>query len=417
MHKFVIEGGHPLKGEVRISGSKNATLPIMAATLLAKGSSVLHNVPRLKDVEAMISVLEFIGARVKVEEDKLTIDTRSVTKPEAPYELVRRMRASFLVSGPLIARCGTAKIARPGGCAIGPRPIDEHLNAFRALGVAIEESHGYIIANGNPKGAEINLSERSVTATENILMASSLGEGETRVTNSALEPHVMDLANFLNSMGARIKMVDGNFIISSVKDLHPVEYTVVSDYLETGTFMIAVTLTHGDIFLRGAVADHSSAEMTKLRELGANITKDKAGIRVNSEVRTGPCVIRTSPFPGFPTDLQPQICSLLCLSNGTSVVEETMYEDRFNHVAELQRMGAHIKVEGRTIIIDGVERLEGAETMTSDIRCGASLILAGLAADGKTQVLRVYHVDRGYENIDRKLASLGAVISRVEQST
>jgi UDP-N-acetylglucosamine 1-carboxyvinyltransferase len=412
MHKFVIEGGHPLKGEIGISGSKNATLAIMAATLLAEGKFVIHNVPQLRDTEAMISVLQFMGAKVSMDRNTLVIDTSSVSKPEAPYELVRKMRASFLVTGPLIARFGEAKVARPGGCAIGPRPIDEHLKGFITLGAEIAESHGYIIAKGSPRGVEINLSERSVTATENILMLSTLAKGETRIINSATEPHVIDLTNFLNAMGARVERSDGNFFVRGVKKLHPVEYTVIPDYLEVGTFMIATAITGGNIFLRGAIAEHSTAEIVKLEEIGVDITKDEVGLKVKCNNRLDACSIKTAPYPGFPTDLQPQICSLLCLSDGTSVVEETMYEDRFNHIPELKRMGGEIDVDKGTIVIKGVKKLDGAEVMASDIRCGAALVLAGLIAEGKTEILRVYHIDRGYEKLEDKLTRLGAAIVR-----
>ncbi|OYD14754.1 UDP-N-acetylglucosamine 1-carboxyvinyltransferase [candidate division WOR-3 bacterium JGI_Cruoil_03_44_89] len=413
MYKFVIEGGHRLRGEVSISGSKNATLPIIAATLLTEGTSVIHNVPQLRDVDAMLAVMEYMGARISREKNKLVIDTGRVNNLEAPYELVRKMRASFLVTGPLIARFGEANVARPGGCAIGPRPIDEHLSGFEALGVEISEEHGYIIAKGKSlKGTEIYLSERSVTATENLLMASTLAEGETKIVNAATEPHIIDLIKFLNSMGAKIKESDGIFHVIGVSKLHPATYTVIPDYLEAGTLMIATAIAKGDVFLREAVAEHSSAEILKLEEMGVSIRKDVGGIYVKCNKRLRAREIKTAPYPGFPTDLQPQICSLLCFADGTSLVKETMYEDRFNHIAELQRMGADIKVDGRTIVINGVKKLDGAEVMASDIRCGAALVIAGLAASGKTKVLRVYHIDRGYERIEEKLARLGAAVVR-----
>ncbi len=279
----------------------------------------------------------------------------------------------------------------------------------------IAEDHGYIIAKGKPRGTKINLSERSVTATENILMLSTFAEGETKIINSAAEPHVIDLVNFLNAMGARIENSNGLFFIKGVKKLHPVEYSVIPDYLEAGTFMIMTAITGGNVFLREAIAEHSTAEMVKLSEIGVNITKDKVGIRVKCNNRLGACLVKTAPYPGFPTDLQPQICSLLCLSDGTSVIEETMYEERFNHIAELRRMGADIKVDGRIIVINGVKKLDGAEVMASDIRCGAALVLAGLGAKERTEVLRVYHIDRGYEKLDEKLTHLGAVISREQE--
>ncbi len=415
MQKFVIEGGTRLAGEVKISGSKNASLPIIAASLLAKGVTVLHNVPDLMDVRTMAKILREMGVKVDFNKGTMVIDTTGLNKPEAPYELVSTMRASILVLGPLVARCGYAKVSRPGGCVIGPRPIDEHLRGLQLLGTDIKEESGYVIAKSDIlKGTEIYLNERSVTATENIMMAATLAKGETQIINCACEPHVTELANFLRKMGAKVSFREDRFIIQGTKELHPCEYSIGSDYIETGTFMIASAITMGKLFLRGANPSHSVSEIAKLREIGVEIIPDDAGILVKATKRPKSTDIKTAPYPGFPTDLQPQICSLLCLAEGTSIVHEAMYESRYTHIPELQRMGANIKIEGREAIIIGVNKLYGAKVMASDIRCGAALVLAGLAAKGTTEVRRIYHIDRGYENLEIKLQNLGANIKREE---
>ena len=421
MRKFVIEGEHPLIGEVKISGSKNASLPIMAATLLAPGKHVIHNVPVLGDIKTMMRILNVTGATTNLTNHTLEIDTSGVNNPTAPYELVSTMRASFLVTGALLGRLGEARVARPGGCAIGLRPIDEHLRGFEALGAKIDEKHGVINATAKSlKGAEINLNERSVTATENILLASVAADGETHIINAAKEPHVMDLINFLTSMGAKIKLKDDIIAINGVSELHPTEYRISPDYNEAGTFMIGCAITGGGLFLRHARWEDSISEITKLQEIGVEIKNDTNGIRVtrtphqkNLGARLKPCTIKTAPYPGFPTDLQPQITALLTIADGTSIVTEAMFEQRFNHILELQRMGAKIELEDRSAVIEGVPELLGAKVMASDIRAGAALVLAGLAAKGITEVSRIYHIDRGYENIETKLTNLGAEIKRL----
>ena len=414
MEKFVITGGVPLKGEVAISGAKNACLPIMAATLLAPGKTVLHNVPILKDVQTMANVLRVIGAKIYREDHTLIIDTESCDHPEAPYELVSTMRASFLVAGPLIARMGKAKISRPGGCTIGPRPIDEHLRGFKALGAEICEEHGYVYCKAKAlKGRDIILNEQSVTATENIIMAATLAAGTTTIINGAKEPHVRALIDFLRKTGAKIYIDAETIVVEGVKKLHPIEYTIPPDYIEADTFMIAAGLTKGDIFIRGASWEDSSSEIAKLEEAGLEIRKDSNGIRAKGSKRIKSVDLKTAPYPGFPTDLQPQMCALLSIASGTSVVTETMYRNRFTHVPELQRMRANIKIDGRDAIIQGVAKLTGANVMASDIRAGASLLLAGLAADGQTEISRIYHIDRGYERIEEKIKKIGGKIERV----
>lgn len=431
MKKFVIQGGTALKGEVEISGSKNACLPIIASTLLVKGETILHNVPLLRDIETMINLLKVIGARIKRENHTLIINTRTIDNTEIPYDLVSTMRASILVMGPLLARAGAVKISRPGGCAIGSRPIDEHLKGLKSLGVFIKEQHGYIQAKvNNLTGKEIYLNEKSVTATENLLMAATMAKGETRIINSASEPHIQDLKKFLVSMGADIKEQNDITVVNGVTSLHPIEYTISRDYIEVDTFIIACAITKGNIFLKQGNWFDSQTEITKLQEIGIEIKKTPDGIRVKASNNLKPSCIKTAPYPGFPTDSQPQFTSLLSITPGTSIITETMYESRFTHIPELQRMGADIKIEAgcsakrsseatsfspgnRNAIINGVEHLSGAKVMCSDIRGGASLVLAGLAAHGETEVSRIYHIDRGYEKIEEKLKILGANIKRM----
>lgn len=413
MQKFIIEGGIPLEGEVLISGSKNAALPIIAGTALLPGVNVIHNVPVLGDILTMIKILRGLKCKVKFVNNTLVVDNTSIRNDIVPYEFVSTMRASFLMAGSLLSRFGEVRIARPGGCAIGIRPVDEHLHGFKALGVQLKEEHGYITAKCKCiKPAEITLNEKSVTATENLLLASVFVDGEISIINGAHEPHVIDLIKFLNKAGARIQIKDDIIVIKGVKKLHPVEYTVAPDYVEASTFMIAAGITSGNIFLRGANWADSMPEIIKLKEIGVKITRDTKGIRVKGKHPIKSCSIKTSPYPGFPTDLQSQMVSLLALAEGTSIVIETMYENRFNHVPELIRMGAKIEIEDRSAVIQGVQELSGAKVMASDIRGGAALVIAGLAAIGKTEVSRIYHIERGYEKIESKLQALGAKIKR-----
>jgi len=426
MKKFIIDGGVRLHGEVKVSGSKNSCLPIMAATLLAPGKHLIHGVPKLGDIHTMMQILRVTGASVdwykgaeesRLKDHTLIIDTSEVNNSEIPYEIVSKMRASFLVTGALLGRLGSAHVARPGGCAIGHRPIDEHLYGFKMLGAQLEEKHGYIHAKGNSLvGTEIHLNEQSVTATENILLASVTARGKTHIINGAKEPHIIELINFLNSIGTEIELENDIIMIngrSSLDQLHPSEYEISADYIEAGTLMIAAVITNGDITLIRARWEDLTALITKLQEIGATLEKTNNGIRVKKNNVSKPCSIKTSPYPGFPTDLQPQLTSLLSIANGTSVVTETMFEQRFNHIPELVRMGAQIEVDGRSAVINGVQSLSGAQVMASDIRGGAALVLAGLSAKGKTEISRIYHIERGYEGLEVKLRGLGANIKKV----
>jgi UDP-N-acetylglucosamine 1-carboxyvinyltransferase len=417
MEKFVIRGGKRLEGTAKIGGSKNAALPIMAASLLVRGKTELRNVPYLKDVRTMGDVLRVIGAKVYFEDHKLLIDTTTCDHPEAPYELVKTMRASILVMGPLVAGMSKARISKPGGCAIGLRPVDQHLKGMRALNANVEESHGYFdIESNGLKGGEIYMDEPSVTATENIMMAASMARGKTVIHNAAREPHVVDLANFLNEMGAKVENIGSDvLVIEGVRELHPVSYDVCADQIEADTFMIAAAITSGDVLVESGSIDISASEIAKLKEMGVTVESEGGGVRVVSDGKLKGSYVKTLPYPGFPTDLQPQITSLLTVASGTSMITEGMYENRFTHVPELQRMGADIGVEGRNATVNGVKRLSGAMVMASDIRAGAALVLAGLAAEGETHVSRVYHIDRGYEHIENKLRLLGADIERVNE--
>lgn len=417
MEKFIIQGGKRLEGEVEIGGAKNAALPIMAASLLGSGRTVIRNVPQLTDVKTMANVLRVLGAKVIRDDGDLTVDTSAVDYFEAPYELVKTMRASVLVMGPLLGRAGRARVSRPGGCAIGPRLLDQHLKGLTVLGVQMSEDRGYLDAKAKDlKGAEICLDEASVTATENILMAAVKADGVTTIINAAREPHVCDLARFLNEMGGRVEGAGSNVMtITGVEELRPAEFRISPDYVEAGTFMIAAAMTGGNLLLKGAVWDFSKSEIRKLQEAGVEVAREGNGIRTVGEGRVQAVDVKTFPFPGFPTDLQPQMTSLLATAQGTSLITETMYENRFTHIPELMRMGASIRVEGRNAVVQGVGRLWGANVMASDIRAGAALILAGLATDSETHVSRIYHIDRGYERIEEKLKKVGAAIERVEE--
>ena len=418
MSRLIIEGARPLKGRVRISGAKNSVLPIIAASLLADGRCVIEDVPYLNDVKIMCELVNSLGASTEFSDDKtrLAISCNSLLNTTAPYELVNRMRASFLVAGPLLARCGHVKISLPGGCAIGSRPVDLHLKGFAALGGSIAQGHGYIEirSNGRLKGNKVYLDFPSVGATENTMMAAVLAEGHTIIENAAIEPEIVDLATYLTSMGADIKGAGTDTIrINGVKELHPANHTIIPDRIEAGTFMVAAAITGGDIIIENVVPDHLKPVTAKLREAGVEISEELTSVRVKG-CRISPVDIKTHPYPGFPTDMQSPITSLLSVANGTSVVIETIFENRFMHVCELKRMGANIKVEGRTAIIEGCERLTGTKVKATDLRAGAALILAGLCADGTTEILDVEHVDRGYCRIDEKLKNLGAVISRAD---
>ncbi|TYP58799.1 UDP-N-acetylglucosamine 1-carboxyvinyltransferase [Thermosediminibacter litoriperuensis] len=416
MSSFIIEGGESLKGTVRASGAKNAVLPVMAASLLAEGECVIEDVPELEDVRVMREVLSSLGAGCETKESSLKINPDNIDTCEAPYELVRKMRASFLVMGPLLAKYGRARISLPGGCAIGSRPIDLHLKGFSALGAEIDLGHGFVEARCEKlKGNIIYLDFPSVGATENIMMAAALAEGQTIIENAAKEPEIVDLANFLNSMGAHIRGAGTDIIkIEGVKSLKGISYTVIPDRIEAGTYLIAGAITNGDVLVENVVSEHLKPLIAKLIECGAEVTEGEDGIRVVGKGRPNPVDVKTMPYPGFPTDMQAQMMAYLSLCNGNSMIIETVFENRFMHVEELKRMGARIRIEGRSAMIEGVEKLSGAPVKATDLRAGAALILAGLAAEGTTEVMNAQHVDRGYENIVEKLRSIGAKIKRAE---
>lgn len=421
MDKLVIKGGKRLEGTVSISGSKNATLPVaVAASILGDGASVINNVPDLRDVETLCSVLEVLGATTKFKDSTLHIAPRNEIVYEAPYDLVRKMRASIYVLGPLLARLGRAKVSFPGGCAIGPRPIDLHIRGLEQLGAQIEIKGGYIHAQTNRlEGADIDLigvHGPSVGATANVMMAATLAEGTTRIQNAAREPHISDLANFLNAMGAEIEGIGTSVLkIHGVKQLRGTEYSILPDDIEAGTFMVAGAITGGDVFVKNALRENLEAVSATLSEAGVQLDWKEDGVRVTTPRQLNAIELSTEPFPGFPTDMQAQMTGLLSLVSGISVITEVIHTDRFMHVAELNRMGADIRVRGNRATVRGVPKLSGAPIMASDLRAGAVLVLAGMAAKGETVVSRVYHIDRGYERIEEKLAGIGADIVRIDE--
>lgn len=416
--KLIISEGKPLNGRVRVSGAKNSVLPIIAASLLADGRSVIDEIPYLNDVKIMCDLVKSLGASVVFSEDqtRLEISCRSLSNTTAPYELVNKMRASFLVAGPLLAKAGYVRISLPGGCAIGSRPVDLHLKGFMALGANITQGHGYIEAkrNGRLKGGKVYLDFPSVGATENIMMAASMAEGLTTIENAAIEPEIVDLATYLTSMGADIKGAGTDTIkISGVRELNAAHHAIIPDRIEAGTYMVAAAITGGDVVVENVVTDHLKPVTAKLREAGVEVSEELTSVRVRSGDLEA-VDIKTHPYPGFPTDMQSQMTSLLSVACGTSMVIETIFENRFMHVCELKRMGANIKVEGRSAIIEGCRKLTGAKVKVTDLRAGAALILAGLCAEGTTEVIDIEHIDRGYIRIDEKLKSLGANIVRAD---
>ncbi|WP_197258562.1 UDP-N-acetylglucosamine 1-carboxyvinyltransferase [Paenibacillus dendritiformis] len=417
MSKFIVRGGKRLTGTVRVSGAKNSVLPIIAASLLGEdGVSVICDAPPLDDVKTIHHVLEKLGANLTYSNETIRVNAEHLHSYEAPYELVRKMRASFLVMGPLLARAGQARISLPGGCAIGTRPIDQHLKGFEAMGAQIGLGQGYIEAkvNGRLKGAKIYLDVASVGATENIMMAATLAEGTTTIENAAREPEIVDLANYLNKMGAKVRGAGTGVIrIEGVEQLHGAEHTVIPDRIEAGTYMVAAAMTGGDVYVEGAIADHLGPVIAKMEEMGVQIEPDENGIRVRADRPLKAVDVKTLPYPGFPTDMQSQIMALLLVAEGTSVVTETVFENRFMHVDEFNLMSANIKVDGRTAVVTGGAKLVGAKVCATDLRAGAALICAGLVAEGTTEVSGVHHIDRGYVNIAEKLSSLGADIYRV----
>ncbi|SHN55434.1 UDP-N-acetylglucosamine 1-carboxyvinyltransferase [Desulfovibrio litoralis] len=416
MEKLVIEGGTPLKGTIEISGSKNAALPILLSSILFEVPVTFHNVPRLRDINTTLKLLAILGIACEFTNNRVKIEPKSLST-EAPYELVKTMRASALVLGPLLARRGEAKVALPGGCAIGARPLDLHLSALEKMGAVFELSSGYIIGRCKKlKGADITFDFPTVGGTENLIMAASLAEGTTILRNAAREPEITDLANFLNSAGAKITGHGGDeIVIEGVSSLNTTTYSVMPDRIEAGTFMVAAGMTGGELLLKNCPYNELHAVIDKLVKMGLHIEKRDNDVFVKSTQTLKPVDIITRPFPGFPTDMQAQLMGLMCLADGTSTVEETIFENRFMHVSELLRMGAEIKLSGNQAVIHGVKSLYGAPVMASDLRASATLVLAGLSAKGTTEVQRIYHLDRGYEQIEKKLNAVGAKIKRVPE--
>lgn len=421
MDKLIIEGGAKLNGEVRISGAKNAALPILCAGLLAETPLVLTSVPALKDVASTIKLLDTMGVKVTQEADKLTLDASEVASFEATYEMVKTMRASILVLGPLLARFGSARVSLPGGCAIGSRPVDLHIKGLQAMGAAIHITHGYIQAstlhlpNRRLQGARYYMDMVTVTGTENLMMAAALAEGTTILENAAKEPEVVDLAECLNKMGAKITGAGTDVItIEGVEKLNGASHNIVCDRIEAGTYMVAAAMTGGKVKLLNARADLLDAVVEKLRDAGATVTHDDNSITVESNGKLKAVNIRTAPHPAFPTDMQAQFMALNSVAEGVAKVTETIFENRFMHVQEMQRLGADISIDGNTALVKGVEFLDGATVMATDLRASASLVLSGLVARGETVIERIYHLDRGYEYLEEKLTALGAKVRRAQ---
>jgi UDP-N-acetylglucosamine 1-carboxyvinyltransferase len=416
MDKLIIEGGVALRGEVPISGAKNAILPLMAASLLAPGVHTFHNVPGLRDINTMARLLSHMGA-VCVQGGVLTVDTANIRSPEAPYDLVKTMRASVLVLGPLLARHGRARVSLPGGCAIGARPINFHLSALERMGAEITLEHGYVLAQAERlRGSVITFDQVTVTGTENLLMAAALAEGTTVLRNAAREPEVVELAGFLQKMGARLDGVGSQEItIDGVPELAPGAHEVMPDRIEVGTYLVAAGITGGHLRLAPCAVEHVEAIVSKLKAAGLDIEARENALEVRGSGEIRSVDVKTWPFPGFPTDMQAQYMALMTLGNGVSLITEQIFEKRFMHVSELRRLGADIEVEGRSAVVRGVKKLSGAPVMATDLRASASLVLAGLAAQGTTEVSRIYHLDRGYETLEKKLAAVGARIQRVRE--
>jgi UDP-N-acetylglucosamine 1-carboxyvinyltransferase len=422
MDAIRLRGGKQLLGKVRVSGAKNAALPILCATLLSDGASLLRNVPALRDIDTTAALLRFLGRGVTVEPPAVRVDAGSQIKPEAPYELVKQMRASILVLGPLLARFGRAKVSLPGGCAIGARPVDQHLKGLEAMGAKIRLERGYVIAEGPDgggrlRGAEVYFDLPTVTGTENLMMAAALAKGRTTLVNCAREPEVEELGRVLNKMGADVDGAGTDVIhVKGAErgELAPFDHAIIPDRIEAGTYLVATAATGGDVLVEGAHLGDIEALVAKLRLAGVEITGEGHAIRVRRAGALRPVHVTTAPHPGFPTDMQAQFLVLMCLARGESVVTETIFENRFMHVPELQRMGASVALRGNTAVVQGVQKLYGASVMATDLRASASLVIAGLVAEDETEVRRVYHLDRGYEHIEEKLGALGADISRVK---
>ena len=416
MDKLLIQGGARLDGETTVSGAKNAALPILCATLLSAEPVTLTNVPQLQDIATLLRLLGQMGVAVERDGDRVTLDASGLDNPLAPYEMVKTMRASILVLGPLMARVGEARVSLPGGCAIGARPVDQHLKGLQAMGAKIAVEQGYIHATvaGGLKGARLFTDMVTVTGTENLMMAACLAKGETVIENAAREPEVVDLANCLVAMGARISGAGTDVIrIQGVECLHGAEHRIMPDRIETGTYLCAAAATGGSIRLMGTSTSYIDAVVDKLLDAGCEIEGERDAIRLTAPPRLTSVSIRTAPYPAFPTDMQAQFMAINCVAEGTAVIRETIFENRFMHAVELQRLGAEIRIDGNTAVVTGVDRLEGASVMATDLRASAGLIIAGLVADGETVVDRIYHLDRGYEKLGDKLRQLGARVSRI----
>ena len=416
MEKLLIQGGKPLEGEVTISGAKNSALPALAACLLTKDPVQLFRIPRVRDIRTMVKLLTWAGAKVQISGTTVNVHAGKLDKPEAPYEVVKTMRASSLVLGPLVARTGRARVSMPGGCAIGARPINLHVTALEQLGAEISHSHGYVEANApnGLRGAHVKFDRITVTGTEDLMMAATLAQGETVIENAAREPEVLDLADLLIRMGAKIEGAGTSVIrVQGVSELHGARHTIIPDRIEAGTFLVAGAMTRGDLTIKGCIPEHVGALTNKMREAGAEI--DESGsdqLRVRATHRLRAVNMTTEEYPGFATDLQAQYMAMMSIAEGTSVVTETIFENRFMHAPELARMGADIRIDGRSATVTGVDALTGAQVLASDLRASASLVLAALVANGQTVIDRVYHLDRGYEKIETKLAAVGADIRR-----
>ncbi|HOY01641.1 UDP-N-acetylglucosamine 1-carboxyvinyltransferase [Zoogloea sp.] len=415
MDKLLIEGGARLSGEIAISGAKNAALPILCAALLTTEPVTFTNVPRLNDIATLLRLLEQMGVKVSREADVVTLDASGVDNPVASYEMVKTMRASILVLGPLVARFGEARVSLPGGCAIGARPVDQHIKGLQAMGADVKVEHGYVHAKvPKLKGARIFTDMVTVTGTENLMMAACLADGETVIENAAREPEVVDLANCLVAMGARISGAGGDVIrIQGVAALHSATHRVMPDRIETGTYLCAAAVTGGDVRLTGTSASYLDAVIDKLMDAGCEIVAERDAVRLKAPARLNAVSLRTAPYPAFPTDMQAQFMAINAVAEGTAVIRETIFENRFMHAVELQRLGADIKIDGNTAFVKGVARLQGATVMATDLRASASLIIAGLVAEGETTIERIYHLDRGYEKLESKLAALGAKVRRL----
>ncbi len=415
MDKLLIEGGARLSGEVAISGAKNAALPILCAALLSAEPVTFTNVPRLNDIDTLLALLGQMGVRIQREADVVTLDASTLDNPVAPYEMVKTMRASILVLGPLVARCGEARVSLPGGCASGARPVDHHIKGLQAMGAEVRVEHGYVHATvPRLKGARLFTDMVTVTGTENLMMAAALADGETVIENAAREPEVVDLANCLVAMGAQISGAGSDVIrIRGVERLHGATHRIMPDRIETGTYLCAAAVTGGSVRLTGTSSSYLDAVIDKLMDAGCEVVSERDAIRLSAPARLNAVSLRTAPYPAFPTDMQAQFMAINAVAKGVAMIRETIFENRFMHAVELQRLGADIRIDGNTAVVQGVDKLQGAIVMATDLRASASLVVAGLVAEGDTTIERIYHLDRGYENIEAKLGALGARIRRV----